>query len=505
MRWSSFVVLLAVLPVRLCGQDARAVSVAAGTITPADILHRIRVLADDSMKGRATTRPEIEKAASYVGGEFRKIGLRAGGDEGAFLHRYSIERVRIDTGASRIAPQQGPAWRFEQEFLLATPELVDTDVTGPVVAVTGVPDSAAARNLALSRAIVFFVPSTAAGASMERMNAALVAVRAAGPAAILVPVDAPDSIWRLLATRGRQVLTRRSWDSAVVPLLFVREQAASRFLAPHGIDLAASRVAGHPLRAAPLPVRLAVTLRATVVNRIAAPNVVGILEGSDPTLRNEYVVFSAHMDHLGVVRPDASGDSIANGADDDASGTAAVIELAEAFAALRQPPRRSLIFLTVSGEEMGLYGSDAFAARPPVPVGQIVANLNIDMVGRNWKDTVVAIGKEHSDLGATLHRVSAAHPELRMTPIDDPWPEENFYRRSDHFNFARRGVPILFFFSGTHQDYHRPSDEAEKIDAEKESRIVQLIFYLGLEIANRTERPRWNPESYRQIVEGAAR
>ena len=130
----------------------------------------------------------------------------------------------------------------------------------------------------------------------------------------------------------------------------------------------------------------------------------------------------------------------------------------------------------------------------------MVANLNIDMVGRNWTDTIVAIGKEHSDLGEALAAVNAEHPELGMTAIDDPWPEERFYMRSDHYNFARRGVPILFFFNGTHEDYHEPSDEPDKIDAEKTARIGRLIFHLGLEVANRTERPRWNPESYRAIV-----
>jgi len=125
------------------------------------------------------------------------------------------------------------------------------------------------------------------------------------------------------------------------------------------------------------------------------------------------------------------------------------------------------------------------------------------MVGRNWKDTIVVIGKEHSDLGATLNRVGAAHPELNMQPIDDLWPQENFYGRSDHFNFARKGVPILFFFNGTHRDYHRPSDSVDKIDGEKESRIVKLVFYLGLDVANAANRPKWNPDSYKQIVPGA--
>lgn len=236
---------------------------------------------------------------------------------------------------------------------------------------------------------------------------------------------------------------------------------------------------------------------------VDAPNVAAVLTGSDPELRNEYVVFSAHMDHVGVREPDASGDSIYNGADDDASGTAAVIEIAEAFAALEEPPPRSTVFLLVSGEERGLHGSRAYADDPPEPVasGRMVANLNMDMVGRNWPDTIVAIGKEHSDLGATLERVNAAHPELGMTAIDDLWPDENFYFRSDHYNFARNGVPVLFFFNGTHDDYHRPSDEVELIDAGKGARLTRLIFYLGLEIASAPEPPEWNPESRRMIVE----
>lgn len=231
-----------------------------------------------------------------------------------------------------------------------------------------------------------------------------------------------------------------------------------------------------------------------------APNVVGVLRGSDPALRDQYVVYSAHMDHVGMRAPDASGDSIWNGADDNASGTVAVMEVAEAMASLPTPPRRSIIFLLVSGEERGLWGSAWYADHPTVPASRIVANLNADMVGRNWSDTIVAIGKEHSDLGQTLERVNAAHPELGMTAIDDLWPEQNFYGRSDHYNFALKGVPILFFFNGVHDDYHGRDDEVDRIDADKAARITRLLFYLGLEIANADDRPEWNPDSYREIV-----
>jgi Zn-dependent M28 family amino/carboxypeptidase len=230
-----------------------------------------------------------------------------------------------------------------------------------------------------------------------------------------------------------------------------------------------------------------------------APNVVGILEGSDPVLKQEFIVLSAHMDHVGIGAP-VNGDSIYNGADDDASGTAGVIELAEALSRPGARPKRSVIFLTVSGEEHGLWGSSWFASHPAAPISQIVANLNIDMIGRNWKDTIVVIGKEHSDLGTTLDRVNRAHPELGMKAIDDIWPEENFYFRSDHYNFARKGVPILFFFNGTHPDYHGPNDEPDRIEYEKEARIVKLIYLIAQEVGNAPQRPVWNPVSYKKIV-----
>ena len=229
----------------------------------------------------------------------------------------------------------------------------------------------------------------------------------------------------------------------------------------------------------------------------SAPNSVGILLGTDPVLRDEYIVVSAHMDHVGTSGTSPK-DSIWNGADDDASGTAGVLALAEAFS--QAPTKRSIIFLTVSGEEHGLLGSSWFASNPPVPMKRIVANLNLDMIGRNWKDSIVVVGMEHSDLGKTLMKVSAMHPELGIAPMPDPWPQENFFGRSDHYNFARRGVPALFFFNGVHEDYHRPSDSPDKIDAEKESRVVRLIFHVLNAVANAQARPEWNPESYKKIV-----
>jgi Zn-dependent M28 family amino/carboxypeptidase len=227
--------------------------------------------------------------------------------------------------------------------------------------------------------------------------------------------------------------------------------------------------------------------------------VVAVLRGSDPELRNTYVVLSAHMDHIGVGSAAARGDSINNGADDDASGTSAVLEVAEAFAALPQAPARSIIFLTVSGEEKGLLGSRHFVEHPVVPLASMVANINIDMIGRNAPDSVVAIGQDYSSLGPLTQEVVRNHPKLGITVGRDIWPQERFFFRSDHYNFARKEVPAIFFFAGVHEDYHRPSDEVERIDAGKAARIARLAYYLALEIANRREAPKWTTEGLNEV------
>lgn len=249
----------------------------------------------------------------------------------------------------------------------------------------------------------------------------------------------------------------------------------------------------------PLPIRPPEAANGTTVRPVLPPNVVAILPGSDPLLRRTHVVLSAHMDHVGVGPPHASGDSIYNGADDNASGTAALVEVAEAFAALSEPPARSLVLLAVSGEEKGLLGSRWFSENPPMPIASIVANLNIDMIGRNAPDSIVVIGQEYSSLGPLVREVAARREDLGLVVIPDPWPEERFFFRSDHFNFARREIPALFFFAGTHEDYHRPSDEVEKIDTRKASRVARLVFHTALAVAEAAEPPRWTPQGLEEI------
>lgn len=225
---------------------------------------------------------------------------------------------------------------------------------------------------------------------------------------------------------------------------------------------------------------------------VLAPNVIAVLDGSDLRLASEYVVFLAHLDHIGTTRAGgrcaaAGADSICNGADDNASGAAGVLELARAFAGLRPRPRRSLLFLLVSGEEEGLLGSVFYVNHAAVPLSRTVAALNLDMIGRNAPDSVGILGGELTSLGSLLTELARVHVELGLAPVARPWNAGGF----DHRPFVLSGVAALCFHTGLHADYHRPSDTVEKIDADKAARIVRLVFYAGLDVANRTERPAW--------------
>jgi hypothetical protein len=461
---------------------SQTVEQAANSITQQDLYRHIAVMSNDSMRGRDTPSPELDLTAEYVASQFRRIGLKPSAENGSYIQRYPLTELRRGLSVT-IAGAAG--WRPGIDVVQMSGGAVDA--TGPLMVVTGAGEPA--RSIAARGAIVLTFGQWGGRGLAEPSQQLLTAIQNARPAVVIVATDISDRFWGYFS--GRQNRSQVSQGSTAdvssdPPVLYTRLATAQTLLAGRGVEPSwEGRPAVHNLN----DLRFTVTATLETIPR-SAPNVVGILEGSDARLRDEYIVLSAHMDHLGVGRP-VDGDSIFNGADDNASGTAGVIEAAEAFASMNPRPKRSLIFLAVSGEEKGLWGSSYFSEHPSVPISHIVADVNSDMIGRNWPDTIVAIGKEYSDLGETLDRVNAEHPELGMTAIDDIWPEERFYYRSDHYNFAEKGVPVLFFFNGTHEDYHTVNDEIEKVNAEKAARIVKLVFYLGLEIANRAQKPRW--------------
>jgi hypothetical protein len=505
------IVAAAALSAPLCARaQAPAVTRASGSITEADVRARIGIIAHDSMGGRNTPSPGLTRTADYIAREFKRLGLKPGGDAGSYLMKYPIQQRKLLAAESFVtfASPDGQTVKlsFVRDAALAGRGLPVAEGRAPLTLVGGAGrlDSFPATDLR-GRLLMFVTDWNRADAAARLLQISRAASRS-GALGLVAVVNSDSVFTSRYGGAGERLFEVAAGDRSGFFSIAVRESAIAAQAPGATAQLAALRDAA-TASAQPAPdFEGVISLRDTVVTEVFAPNVVGILEGSDPVLKNESLVYSAHMDHVGSAgQPGAScraqgADSICNGADDDASGTAGVLELAEAFAQRGARPKRSVVFLTVSGEEHGLWGSEWFVNHPPVPLPQIVANINADMIGRNWSDTIVAIGKEHSDLGATLNRVNRAHPELGMNAIDDRWPEQNFYARSDHYNFARKGVPILFFFNGVHPEYHRPGDSVEKIDAEKEARIVKLLFFLGQDVANAAKRPEWMPMSYKAIV-----
>ena len=455
----------------------------ATTITAGDLRLRIGALAHDSMRGRATPSPELDKAARHIARRFGEFGLRpADGD--SYLQAYPLTASRAGSPGRQLLEIDGPGGgTIDAADYLSVPG-GRGQAAGPLVIVTSGGRELPTGAIAVTRV------------TPEDMRSGLESVRGildGGAGAVLLAVDAPDDYFNSIRRfYERERLSVGMPEELGAPVALVRTRALPEMLRT-ALD------SGRSTNAYEATVRTHSEFREE-----RAYNTIGWIEGSDPELRGEFIVFTAHMDHVGVGRP-VDGDSIYNGADDDASGTAAIIELAQAFASLETPPRRSLVFMTVSGEERGLLGSAWYAENPLFPLGATVANLNIDMIGRNWRDTVVAIGADESTLGTTLQETVREHPELGLEVIDDPWPEENFYFRSDHYNFARKGVPILFFFTGTHEDYHGPNDEADRILYDKTARITRLIYHLGRRLADTDGRPEWDPAAYRRVVEGGGR
>lgn len=478
----------------------------AAAITPDGVRRRIFLIADDSMGGRGTPSRGLDQMARYVASEFGRLGLVPGGDSGTYIQRYPLDvyRMQPESSAMWAAGRATNRWEMGKDIALGEGQPPGSEVTGGVTIIGGDPQQGGSLD---SAAVTGKFVVLALGPSTNAIAVQAIPLR---PAAAILAL--PDSLWsKVPGLATIRVVNPAEQPGALnlPPVLYVSERTLSAWLARAGTRPTALQTSGRLTATTLAGTVLHLRMAQRLLEHTSAPNVVGILRGADSTLRDEYVLFTSHMDHIGTASSGQGctakgGDTICNGADDDGSGSVTVLELAQAFASAPERPRRSLVFITVSGEERGLWGSAYWAAHPTVPLDHVVADLNSDMVGRSdtLKDSVAVIGREHSNLGTTLDRIAAAHPELRMTPVGDRWPQEGLFFRSDHYNFARQGVPILFFTSGLHPDYHEVSDSPDKIDAEKEARFARLVYYLGQDIANRTERPQWNPESYRRIVQG---
>jgi hypothetical protein len=473
------------------------------TITPADLFARIEFLASDRMRGRNTPSPELDLTAEYLVSQYKLMGFQAGGENGTFLQWYPYPLRQLDAAGARLEVTGAggtTALAYGRDFFasggtaqpLASAALAWAGRGADAV----LPEGALRGQLA-----VVAIPGRYTRDWRIERNRLRAAAQRAGASAVVYVLDpawTADSIARY--ARQAAAPGRTLGGEVSYPLFFVSHDAARRMFAAGGMSLDEQwRGAEGVARAVPLAgATVTAALPVRTLDEGRAPNVVAVLPGSDPALRDEYVVLSAHMDGLGVGEP-VNGDSIYNGADDDASGTAGLLEVAQAMSPLGVRPRRSVVFLHVSGEEKGLLGSEWYSEHPTLPLAQTVANVNVDMIGRNAEDSVVVIGKDYSTLGDVTNRLNTEHPELNLTLADDMWPEQRFFFRSDHYNFARKEVPAIFFFSGVHADYHRPSDEVETLDTDKAARISRMVFYLVHEIANDPRRPEWDPEGLAEV------
>lgn len=495
----------------------------ANDITVDDLYADLAVLADDSLQGRNTGSEGLKKAARYLSKRYTDLGLQAVGDDNSYYQYYDLTQNTVQSYSYKVVSASGDSVISESSLSSSS---ADTDfltmfggsdaVKGEVVfAGYGMYDEASGVNqypddVSGKWLMVFF---DRAVTDMNKLQSLINPEGAVG-ALLIIGADGPDNFSQQAA-----VMQGRLGNAGGMSLKYLQNDNDAPSAAYNRIsnDLAADLVGVDSVAAL---ADLATSIKAqpstfkamdlNVVlshnpevqeNIIRTKNVVAFLEGSDPELKDEVVVLSSHYDHVGVGQPDSTGDAIYNGADDDGSGTVATLHTAQAMAAAKKAgagPKRSVLFLHVSGEEKGLLGSRYYSDHPIYPIDNTIANINIDMIGRvdkehvNDSSYVYIIGGSiiSSGLDSLTQAANAMGDNMtlsmRYNDLEDP---NQFYRRSDHWNFGRLGVPFVFFFNGVHEDYHRPGDEIGKITFGPFLQRTKLVYNLTALLANSDERP----------------
>ncbi|MCY1023302.1 M28 family metallopeptidase [Pyxidicoccus sp. MSG2] len=488
----------------------------------------VRFLASDAMQGRDTGSEEYRKAAAYVSEQLATFGVKpAAGD--SYLQQMELVSRTLVEAHSRLALVRNGK---ETPLVLGKDAIISSrsgetgTVDAPLVFVgygLSVPEAGHDdfAGLDLQGKVAVFLrggPSGIAGpvrahhASSAERTKALMKAGAVGVITLQNPKHLEVPWSRVAGARKKPSMqfadpSLNEDQGMKIAVTFNAERTEQLFAgSPHRYkDILALADADKPLPRFDLPVRL--KARAEFVNApVKSANVVGVLPGSDPVLAKEYVVLSAHLDHVGVGEP-VKGDGIYNGAMDNATGVAAVLEVARAIQAAK--PKRSVLFALVTGEEKGLLGSKYLAARPPVPTESMVADFNLDMFLPLFPLTrLMGLGQEESTLGTALQQVAAAH-EVKL--VGDPDPNQMRFIRSDQYSFILEGVPALAFkfgfdkgspeekaFKTWYTDrYHAPSDDlAQPMDKEGAARFVQLLAGLTRTVADAPERPHWNTNSF---------
>jgi Peptidase family M28 len=506
-------------------------------ITPADLMTRLYIYSDDSMMGREAGTPWNLKATAYIADQVRRMGLRPAGDSGTFFQDVPLVRSVFDstTGITADGVTLEP-WKDYIPRDQQVPMRPLTDAPAVFAGVWG--DSAMLpAEQAAGKLVVIAVPTGVGPNGQPRWLISRLAVtnRYRGAAGIAVAsMDLmPPQFQVGFRNPGPQLkgAAPAQTDTAAVPSYLYVTAAAARGLFGAPLDSLKAGAVGKTVRGR----------FAFVDVKAPARNVVAILPGSDSKLKGQYVAIGAHNDHIGfdtspvdhdslrahneVIRPSGADsperpatpaeqarisqildslrkahparlDSISNGADDDGSGTVTVLEIAEQFARARPAPKRSLLFIWHTGEELGLFGSQWFTDHPTVSRDSIVAELNIDMVGRgDSADTqgggpaylqLIGSRRLSTELGDMVETVNKTepHPFTFDYQYDANGHPEQYYCRSDHYMYARYGIPIVFFTTGNHEDYHQVTDEPQYIDYAHMARVAQLVADMARTVAN---------------------
>ena len=510
----------------------------ARDITADAIRGHMRFLASDLLEGRATGTRGYAIAADYVAAQLEAAGIAPGAGASYFQTIPFRKTVASRDSVLTLLPDNGAPIRFrfgdgfatqgdplypEKSLLAGRVVLVGYGVTAPEL---GHDDYAGVD--VRQKIVAYFsgAPARFPNTLRAHYSSSLLKVEnasahgAAGVIVLNTRAEAERVPWE--RTIRQYKLGSMHWlekdgqphatFADVSHTLTLNIPATEALFAGSGrtYDQIVSELESGALKAVALPVRASIQMYSTH-ERVDSPNVVGVLRGSDPKLRNEYIVISSHLDHLGISDP-VNGDTINNGALDNASGIAALIEIAKAFAAQPVGPKRSIIFLATTGEEKGLRGADYFANNPTVPAAQLVANINIDQILMlHAVRDVVPLGVEVSDLGAMAKKV-AADMNLEISP--EPYPDEVIFVRSDQYPFVKAGVPALYVNLGYkpvdgktdvlaanrawfRTTYHSPQDDlSQNIDYSMGALLARFNYLVASEAANRATRPKWTPGNY---------
>ncbi len=471
----------------------------AATITPESYYHRLYFLASDALRGRDTPSQGLEVAAAYLASEHMRMGLLPGAADGSYYQRWPYRRSTTDAANTALVLNGANG---QHAIGAGTPlrGASEAAIDGELHFFANLASPPADGEYA-GKVLVTWAPGSFSQPWLQRLNAASNLAEMGGALGSIIVVESGFTTEQMADLAQR--FAAGSWrqgEGFAPPQVVIRRDLAEAAI-PGFAELAASAESGEALSRTLAGTRLTGTAPPLILVDGNPANVVAILPGSDPVLRHEYLVLSAHYDHVGVGTP-MEGDSIYNGADDNASGTVSLLEVARAISAMDTAPRRSIMFVHVSGEEKGLLGARWFVDNPPLPVEMMIANLNSDMIGGDaHRDTLVVIGKDYSTLGPLVDEINDAMPGLRLTTSDDLWPDQRFFFRSDQFHFMRKEIPALFFFTGVHECYHRPCDSVQRLDVDKASRIARLMTHATLAIANQDARPEWDPAGLAEVRE----